>query len=183
MSNGFLKGALIGGVAAGIAGLLLAPKSGSKLIKDILDTYDFAQKNGHDFIEAVKEKSASITRSIDEGESESHSSLLIGIALGAVVSGIAALLLAPSSGKKMRRLLGDQYDDIREKAEDFVSSVGERGEKVINGVNDWKETLTDLVNKLSHNGSHGRHAHSNGDRVVSLAKLGLNLYQQLQSRR
>ncbi len=38
-----------------------------------------------------------------------HSSLLMGAAIGAVIAGIAALLLAPDSGRKIRKLLGDQY--------------------------------------------------------------------------
>lgn len=176
--NGFVKGALIGSVVAGIAGLLLAPKAGSELLDDIMETYDRAQKNGHDFITALKEKTAMFN---GEAEPETHSSLVLGVVLGAVVSGIAALLLAPDSGKKMRKMIGNQYDHIRHKAEDFVSSVEAKGEKVIDEVEEWKDIFANLVNSLS---AKSKHAQSNkANQIAELAKLGITLYQQLQKNR
>ncbi len=186
-TNGFLKGALIGGALAGVVGLLLAPKPGAALLQDILDTYDAAQKNGHDFIETIKEKGACLTHWSEEEEcDECDHSFLVGGALGAVIAGIAALLLAPASGKKLRKLLGDQYDDIVEKAEDFTSKVGDKGRHVIDEVNDWRGTLASLVNKLSHSAPKGKHPHHrNGSHVndiLDLAHLGIRLYQQFQKR-
>lgn len=184
-SNGFIKGALIGGVLAGIAGLLLAPKSGSMLIHDILDIYDSAKKNGDDFIEAIKEKGSCLNNWGEQKEEcNHHYSILIGGALGAVVGGVAALLLAADSGKKLRKVLGKRYDDIRGQAEDFVSSMEEKGSNVIHEVNDWKDTLMDLINKLSHSTIKGKtNQHSNIDQIVNLAQIGVHLYQQLQNRR
>lgn len=183
--NGFIKGALIGGVLAGVAGLLLAPKSGSMLVHDILDIYDYAQKNGNDFIEAIKEKGSCLTSWGEEKEEcGHHGSLLIGAALGAVVGGVAALLLAPDSGKKLRKVLGKQYEDIREQAEDFVSSMEEKGSDIIHEVSDWKDTLMDLINKLSPSTVKGKtNRHSNIDQILNLAQVGMHLYQQLQNRR
>ncbi len=188
MSQGFLKGALIGGAIAGIAGLLIAPKPGNQLIEDILDLYNNAQESGHDFVDAIKEKGSCIAGFCKNGfceeeECDYHSSLLMGLVVGALVSGITALLIAPQSGKKMRKVLGGHYDDIREKAEDFVSSVEKKGGKLLHEANDWKDSLSDLVNKLSHSTSRKSSAHSGVNNFVDLAKLGLNLYQQLQSRR
>lgn len=175
--NGFVKGALIGSVVAGIAGLLLAPKAGSELLDDILETYDSAQKNGHDFVAALKEKTARLT---GESESETHSSLMLGVVLGAVVSGIAALLLAPESGKKMRKVLGNQYDHIRHKAEDFVSAVEDKSEKVIDEVEEWKDIFANLVSKFSQKANRSS---NKTNQIAELAKLGITLYQQLQNRR
>lgn len=184
-SNELIKGALIGGVLAGITALLLAPKSGTLLVKDIVDTYDCAKKNGHDFIEAIKEKGAGLTHwGEEEEECDSHCSLLIGGALGAVVAGIAALLLAPDSGKKLRKVLGHEYEDIRGKAEDFISKVEEKGGHVIDEVYDWKDTLIGLINQLSRSGAKRKRSdHSNIDEILSLAQTGIRLYQQLQNRR
>lgn len=210
MSNGFIKGALIGGVIAGVTGLLLAPKAGNKLIEDILDIYHSAEENGHDFIEALREKGSDLSDSLREtgayvsntikskgaclkgfcsGEEESdttHSSLVMGLVIGALVAGVTSLLLAPESGKKMRKILGNQYDDVREKAADFVSSVDGRREKLMNGACEWKDSLTDLVNKLST--SHSTNKKGSGyssqlNNVMELASIGLNLYQQLKRRR
>lgn len=184
MANGFLKGALIGGVVAGLTGLLLAPKAGSKIIEDILDTYENAQKNGHDFVDTIKAKGASLSHYLNgEEEEEDHSTLLIGGAIGAVIAALAVLLLAPDSGKNLKKILGKQYSGIRDKAEDYVSRVHEKGEDVMEEVNDWKETLGELVQKLSHRQKGKRRNSSKIDDILDLAHVGLNLYKQFQSRR
>ena len=176
--NGFLKGILIGGVAAGVCALLLAPKPGAKLLEDILNTYDHAKKNGHNFIDALKEKGASLTKM--HQKEENHTPFLVGISLGAVVAGIAALLLAPDSGRKLRKLLGEEYDDIIGKAKDFASTVEETGEYALDELNDWKNTLASLIKKLSHNTAKG---HFKINDILDLAQAGLGLFHQFQSRR
>lgn len=186
MNNGFIKGALIGGVLAGVAGLLMAPKAGNQLIEDIVDIYNNAQQNGKEFFDAVKEKGSCLANlSCREEESDDHSSLLMGLILGALVAGVTALLLAPQSGKKMRKILGSQYEDIREKAEDFVSSVEKKGEKFIGGATEWKDSLADLVSKLASKASKNskNNSHSSINDILDLANMGLNVYQKLQSRR
>lgn len=185
-SNRFLTGALIGGVVAGIAGLLLAPKAGSELVDDILETYDHAQKNGHDFVNAIKEKGSSFARGYthqEEEEETDYSSFLIGGAIGAVIAGVAALMLAPDSGHKLRRALGKHYDEIIDKANDFVKHTEKNGEHVIDEISDWKETLVELINKLSHKSKGKNHSSTKIDDILGLAQVGLNLFHQLQSRR
>ena len=176
----FVKGALIGGAIAGIAGLLLAQKPGSMLMNDISDMYDTAQQKGNDFVEAMKEKGSCLT-ACAEDESDVHSSFLIGGALGAIIGGVAALLLAPSSGKKLRKVLGNQYDDFREQAESFISTLEKKGSSAVHEMNDWKDTLADLINKLTKVSSKRKnHYDSNIDQILNLAQIGINLYQQLQ---
>jgi len=182
--NRFMQGALIGGVVAGIAGLLLAPKSGTLLVKDILDTYDCAKKNGEDFIEAIKEKGACLTHWGEEKECESHNSLLLGAALGAIVAGVATLLLAPDADKKLRKALGNQYEDIRGKAEDFISTLEKKGSSAMDEVSDWKDTLMSLMNQLTKSGVKGKNSqHSTLDEMLNLAHIGIQLYQQVKNRR
>lgn len=181
---GFLKGALIGGVVAGVAGLLLAPKPGNELVQDILDTYESAQKNGHDFVDVVREKGASLARCYNQKEEETdYTAFLIGGAIGAVIAGVAALMLAPDSGRKLRRALGNQYDDILDKANDFVKQTGKKGAHMIDEVSDWKDTLVDLINKLSHNSKGKHHSSSKINDILGLAHVGLNLFHEFQKRR
>lgn len=183
-NNKFLKGALIGSALAGIASLLLAPKPGKMLIADILDIYDSVQKNGSDFIEAIKEKSSCLTNWEEEECDHCHCSLLIGGALGAIVGAVAALLLAPDSSNKLRKMLGKHYDHIQEQAEDFVSSIEKKGGNVINDMNDWKDILIQLINKLSGSKTTKENQpRSNINEIINLAQTGLRLYQQLQKRR
>lgn len=186
-ANGFIKGALVGGLVAGTAGLLLAPKPGAKLVEDILDAYDSAQKNSRDFVETVKKKGACLSHCWEDEECNGdHSSLLMGAAIGAVIAGIAALLLAPDSGKKIRKLLGDQYSDIVEKAEGFASTVGSKGKQVIDEVWSWEETLAELIRKLSQGiTAKGKRSRSDTkiEDILDLAQLGIRFYQQMNSRR
>lgn len=182
-SNRFFHGLLIGGVVAAVAGLLLAPKPGNELVDDILDTYKSAQKNGHDFVEALKEKGSSLKRYYNHEEEETdYSSFMIGGAIGAVVAGIAALMLAPDSGNKLRHALGKQYNEIVEKANDFVAEAEHKKEFVMDEISDWKEILSDLIHKLSHNNKRGKHS-SKIDDILGLASIGLNLFHQLKNRR
>jgi len=186
MDNGFIKGALIGGVLAGVAGILLAPKAGNQLIEDIVDVFNNAQHNGKGFFDAVKEKGSCLANlRFKEEETTEYSSLLMGLILGSLVAGITALLLTPQSGKKMRKILGSQYDDICVRAEDFVSSVEKKGEKIVGEACEWKDSLTDLVNKLtsSRKSSKNSSSHSSINDILDLANMGLNVYQKIQNRR
>jgi gas vesicle protein len=46
-----------------------------------------------------------------------------GFALGAIVGAVAALLLAPMTGKKLQKKIAGVTDDVVEKVEDGVSHV------------------------------------------------------------
>lgn len=51
--------------------------------------------------------------------------LLVGLGLGA----LTALLLAPKTGRQMRRTLRRKYEDARERVDDFSDQAGEYFEK------------------------------------------------------
>lgn len=179
--NYFIKGALIGGAIAGVAGLLLAKKPGKLVIQDILDIYESAQQKGSDFIDELKEKGSCLTDwSNNEAcdECDNHYPLLIGGALGAVIGGIATLLTVPSSRKQLSRALGKQYDEMRGQAEDFIASMEKKGNHAMSEVNDWKDTLMDLIANLTQNSNKRRHS-SNMDQILNLAQIGIQLYQNL----
>lgn len=53
-------------------------------------------------------------------------SLLIGILIGAVAGGIAALLLAPQSGKETQQMIRDRMMEAQKMVKDRVSEVKER---------------------------------------------------------
>ena len=75
------------------------------------------------------------------------SGLLIGSALG----GLIALLYAPTSGKKLRRKIGDKTEEIFEEAEEIYQASKEKTEGLIK---EGKKLATNLVNdakKIVHN--------------------------------
>jgi gas vesicle protein len=67
--------------------------------------------------------------------------LFVGLALGA----LTALLLAPKTGKQMRRTLRRKYEDAREAVEDFS---GQAGDWIDKG-SEWAEKAKSRVAPLS----------------------------------
>ena len=67
--------------------------------------------------------------------------LFIGLGVGA----LAALLFAPKTGKQMRRLLRDRYEDARDGAEDLI----ERGGDWVKRGSEFAEEVKDRVSPVS----------------------------------
>ena len=70
--------------------------------------------------------------------------LLIGLGAGALV----ALLLAPQSGKQLRRDLRRKYEGARDVVEDFTDEAKERVEDAMDRGADWMETAREKVEPL-----------------------------------
>lgn len=185
--NGFLTGAIIGGVLGGAIGLLTAPKSGKELMDDLNEGYSKFTKNASDIKDQIRDKGYHLLHlseeeaEEEEGESSNISTFLIGSAVGATIGAVAAFMLAPQSGSKLRQNLNDKYEEIYDKAEDFVSDINKKGHGAIEQLDDWKDTVGKIINKI---GSKGRkQSHSKANDIMEWAGLGLHLYQQLQKRR
>jgi gas vesicle protein len=73
-------------------------------------------------------------RSSESNVSLGFTLLLIGVAIGAVT----ALLMAPKTGKQMRRTLRRRYEDAREAVEDFGDQAGDWIDKG----SDWADKAT-----------------------------------------
>ena len=71
--------------------------------------------------------------------------LLIGLGAGALV----ALLLAPKTGKQMRRDLRRKYDDVRETVEDFAEEAKERVNDVMERGSEWVDTAREGVDPIA----------------------------------
>lgn len=183
--NDFIKGALIGGVLGGIAALLAAPKSGQCLRNDIAEGYNTINKRSREFVDGVKEQGHSLYNAINGIEEDhSHTGLMAGGALGAVIGALAALLVAPKAGHKLREQLGDKYEEIRDKAEDALGQLNNARHNVEHKLDDWRETLVTLVDKLTHAKHNSKKGSSSPfDEIVDWANLGIRLYSQFQKRR
>ena len=70
--------------------------------------------------------------------------LLIGLGIGA----ITALLLAPKSGKQMRKMVRRKYEDARDSMDDLGEKAGDYWEKGSEWASNQKERVTPLVKKL-----------------------------------
>ncbi len=67
--------------------------------------------------------------------------LMIGLGAGALV----ALLLAPKTGKQMRRDLRRKYDDARETLQDWSEDAKDRLDEVVDRSSEWAEELRDVA--------------------------------------
>ncbi len=180
-----LTGALVGGILGGVAGLLIAPKSGRELREDIADNYCKISRSAQGFTDQVREKGRFLTHPFSrETVSENgvqSTPLLIGGLVGTVLGSIGAMLLAPQSGAHLREALGDKYEEIRERSEDLVSNLNSKGRNAMGQIEDWKDVLMTVVEKLSD--AKGRKGHSKTGDIVEWANLGMRLLHQLQKRR
>lgn len=165
-SNDMIKGILLGGILGGVAGLLLAPKAGQQLREQLFNGYE------HNVAPHFENNHPA-----EEGRGKT---VMTGAALGAVVCAIAALLLAPQSGKKLREELGDKYDEIHERAQGMMNRLHEKGADAMEHAEEWKDVLATLVNKLS---TSKKRAGSNLDTILDWATLGVQLLQQVKARR
>jgi len=170
--EGFVKGAVVGGLVGSAVGLLLAPKSGKELRCDISDTYCNISEKGHELKNAISEKGHAIKEKIrgsaedvreSLSEEEDSNEFFVGSVIGALVGATAAVLLAPKAGKEMRRDIEKAYDAVKDRAEDFRDNV--------------KENVSDLAKRGQ------KAAGTSMDDFIELAQVGLKAWNNLQRRR
>lgn len=179
----FVKGILIGGCVGSVISLLLAPKSGKDLRHDIVDGYNAINNQSHEYAEEIRDQAQCFVDTMHKKEHENHA-LILGSISGALIGTLAAMLLAPQSGTKLRRHLGEKYEEIREKAEEAVNDIQNASEEKLE---DWKDTFMTIIDKLSvakqkkslRNAPGGQYLRD----IADWAALGLRLYSQLQERR
>lgn len=71
--------------------------------------------------------------------------LFIGLGIGS----ITALLLAPKSGRQMRRSIRRRYEDARERLDDFSEQAGDVVERGTKWAKDARERITPLKKKFA----------------------------------
>jgi gas vesicle protein len=67
--------------------------------------------------------------------------LMIGVGAGALI----ALMLAPKTGKQMRKDLRRKYDDARDTLQDWSDEAIDRVNEVVDKSSDWADELRDLA--------------------------------------
>jgi gas vesicle protein len=67
--------------------------------------------------------------------------LMIGVGAGALI----ALMLAPKTGKQMRKDLRRKYDDARDTLQDWSEDAIDRVNDVVDKSSDWADELRDLA--------------------------------------
>ncbi|HST12344.1 MAG TPA: YtxH domain-containing protein [Terriglobales bacterium] len=67
--------------------------------------------------------------------------LMIGVGAGALI----ALMLAPKTGKQMRKDLRKRYDDARDTLQDWSEEAIDRVNDIADKSSDWADELRDLA--------------------------------------
>lgn len=181
--NEFVKGALIGGCIGSVLAMFLAPKSGSELRQSIVDTYHTMGDQAAEYVDEVKNRAHHLIGRVHNEEPENPHAFLYGTASGAIIGAVAALLLAPQSGEKLRSLLGDQYEEVYDKAQHVMQDAHKKGKAIESSLEDWKDTFTTLIQKLTNLPAKKKTGQSFIDEIVDWASLGLRFYNQMHTRR
>ncbi len=79
------------------------------------------------------------------------SGLLLGTVIGGTAGIIAALLLAPKSGAKMREDLSNKYQTLCKKTKDMVTSVGDTTKEVVGSVKEEAASLAKHAKESNQN--------------------------------
>ncbi len=78
---------------------------------------------------------------------------LVGAAVGSIVGTVAALLMAPKAGKRLRQDLCDAYCDLSEKTHDMMDQVSKRGKSFAKNVrcrtDDWACRAKSAMDSIS----------------------------------
>lgn len=91
----------------------------------------------------------------DEGHSSERSGVTLGLALlclGLAAGAITALLMAPQSGKQLRRRLRRRYEDARDVMDDWSEQASdwvERGSDWAEKASDWADRAKKRVGPVS----------------------------------
>ena len=70
------------------------------------------------------------------------STFLLGVIMGGVIGGATALLMAPTSGKKLRRKISDKAEDFYEDAQEYYESGKEKVEDIYK---EGRKKVSDIV--------------------------------------
>jgi gas vesicle protein len=179
--SNFVKGAVIGGLLGCLAGILVAPKASKELRNNLADGYLSATNKAR----SLKNRGQRLFCLKPAAEPSffcRKSTLITGSVIGGIVGIIAALLLAPESCKALKEHLEDSYDDIRHKAEDFIEEVNTRGRDAVDQFDGWKDTLSEVIGKLSSNKVE-RQCQSKLDEILDWANLALRALEKFQKKR
>ncbi len=161
-------GSLIGASAA----LLLAPKSGEKLRRDITHAYCDLTDKTQEFADEIKERTSEF---ISHPEKEGF--LLAGAISGALLGGVITYLLT------QQNKTSSTFDEWREKLKNTTQSISSM---------DWIETAKEVLSEINekihhHNGSTVKKNREKSENTINTildwADLGLQVWNKVNNRR
>ncbi len=74
-----------------------------------------------------------------------NKSFIAGTIVGGVVGTVAALLLAPKSGRELRTDLNEQYRQISDKTQEIAGTVSGKTRKIAEHTTEWAEKAKEVA--------------------------------------
>jgi len=114
------------------------------------------------------------------GNNDSNTkSFFLGALIGGAIGAVAALLLAPKSGRELRRDIVDTTTDVYDKATDYVSSTIEEGkhkaQHIFSKTGDYYDDAKDKIAASSNT------VQQRFDHLKETAKAGLDAFKTAKS--
>lgn len=174
-SGNLVAAAVAGGALGAVAALLMAPKAGTRLRRDICDMYDDVTEKTHDMAHDAAKKSKSAMKNmschtsswfdkakcaVDDAKCWTHCDedtqlrdLVIGGVSGVLIGAAAGLFLAPKSGFDLRQEISDTYEGMNARTQDMVNSMSKKGKSVAKDLNstaqDWLHLAKAVVDQIA----------------------------------
>jgi gas vesicle protein len=82
-------------------------------------------------------------------EGNGHNGRMTAFLIGSMAGGVAALLLAPTSGRRLRRSLNRNGRRLKRRASDSVANLRDRGEEAIDRASETLDALADDARKVA----------------------------------
>jgi gas vesicle protein len=73
---------------------------------------------------------------------EKAGGFFLGVLVGGFIAGVTALLLAPTSGKRLRRKISDKAEDFYEDAQEYIETGKDKAEGLYR---EGKKKVSDIV--------------------------------------
>lgn len=165
-----------GGLIGVTAGLLMAPKAGRKIRRELFNTYEDLADKGQELAQDLVEKGSEYVNNIRSSEEKtSNTTLLIGVIGGGLLGAAAAYIFTREPSEP-------------EGITDRFRAAGRSAAENLRSIN-WFETAKEILEAMSEKASH----HHNGSKVaedmqhnfnevLKWANLGLSVWQNLQKR-
>ncbi|MGM9927101.1 MAG: YtxH domain-containing protein [Bacillus sp. (in: firmicutes)] len=99
--------------------------------------------------EYQKEHSRDMVKRDDSGDSINTKDFMIGALIGGITGALAALLLAPKSGRELRQDLNEGAKHLTERTEKLRKTAAERGSEFAEAAKCKTSNLTEAVSKQS----------------------------------
>ncbi len=177
-SQGFIIGAALGSVLGGVAALLLAPKSGKKICRDICDYYSNVSEKACDLVRngksVIKEGKCKVCDWGSTSGNKAHSlvnclsswlknkeecpeecstkNVFIGGLVGSAIGATAGFFLAPTSGERLRKDISDRYEEVSDAAERYYKKGKSFAKQAQSKADGWLDFAKELIDEYTEEG-------------------------------